>query len=177
MTKMPDKLADALKKAKHTGHRINVLMHPDDKWILDELVKAAEIPQPVTDEARAKALEWFNDCEFFENHFIRDKDRKQFIDTIKAALSQPSIPVQDKLEALKVKLTEVKKCLKTTQKSLERVSLHRDKVVEENADLRRAVVDLADCLRMNGSICVENALAYRINKHAAIIKKAKESHV
>ena len=38
---MTDKLKEALKKAKHPGHRINFLMHPDDKPHFDEIIKAA----------------------------------------------------------------------------------------------------------------------------------------
>jgi len=36
---------EAIKKASHKGHRIRFLMHPDDMWILETLIKAARQPQ------------------------------------------------------------------------------------------------------------------------------------
>lgn len=76
-------------------------------------------------------------------HTLKE-DRDEYERGVKMAFEQPEAirTHQSELESLKAELAEVKKCLKTTQASLRRVSLHRDEVVKENAELRRAVVDL-----------------------------------
>lgn len=50
-----EKLDAAIKKASHEGHRINLLIHPDDKWILDELKKAAQAHADSMNESTKKA--------------------------------------------------------------------------------------------------------------------------
>lgn len=85
---------------------------------------------------------------------------------------------QSELEALKAKLSEVKKCLKTTRTSLKRVTTHRDELAIENADLRRAVVDLADCLdtEHNDAFNTHESLSDTVRDNASIIVKAKAVH-
>lgn len=60
--------------------------------------EAIELPQPVTDEAKAKALAWVN---WYFPHLLDNLTSEALeviaphYDTIKAALSQPLIPAQD----------------------------------------------------------------------------------
>lgn len=189
MTKMPDKID--LTKLKE-ALEINSLKDLREQYeagrkfidangfspfqIVHEAAQAYRdiIPQPVTDEARAKALALIED--YAENNkrnlkiatpvMVKDLEERALIyDTIKAALSQPSIPVQSELEALKAENQKLHDKVVYTEGRLSVYVEEYPKVVAERDDLRRAVVDLA---MANGEH--EDALAYA--KHAATIDQA-----